>query len=80
MKNPRLIALATAIVAWSCFATGSTAIAAPSSTVVMTGLDNPRGLTFAKTVPSTWRRPGVVEAAPAPCCAAKRCVSATRVR
>jgi hypothetical protein len=48
MKNPRLIALATAIVAWSCVATGSTAIAAPSSTVVMTGLDNPRGLTFGK--------------------------------
>ena len=48
MKNPRLIALATVIIAWSCFATGSTAIAAPSSTVVMTGLDNPRGLTFGK--------------------------------
>jgi hypothetical protein len=45
MKPLRLIALAAAIVAWTCVAAGSAASAAPSSTVVMTGLDNPRGLT-----------------------------------
>jgi hypothetical protein len=48
MKNPRLIALATVVVAWTCVATGSPPSAAPSFTVVMMGLDNPRGLTFGK--------------------------------
>src|SRR5688572_32997010 len=48
MTNPRLIALAIAMVAWTCVAIGNTFSAAPSSTVVMTGLDNPRGLTFGK--------------------------------
>jgi hypothetical protein len=48
MRTPQLIALATVVIAWTCVATGSAAGAAPDVTVVMTGLDNPRGLTFGK--------------------------------
>jgi hypothetical protein len=48
MRNAQLIALATVVIAWTCFATGSASGAAPDVTVVMTGLDNPRGLTFGK--------------------------------
>ena len=46
---PVVIALATVVVALTCsFAAGSLPAASPPFTVVMTGLDNPRGLTVGK--------------------------------
>ena len=77
---PGTLARAAVVLALACyFAAGSPpAAASPSFTVVMEGLDNPRGLTLAKTGPSMWQRPGVGGAPPAPSCAASHSARAAQ--